>query len=691
MSDPNIEQTIPPDDQDGDGTVEEVIEEEYEDEIVEEDFLEQTIHSSDNVALHDSGPALGEESGEGESVEEEEFFEEEEYEEEIVEEEYVEGEEGEEVLVDDDEVVVDEEGNKSEETLESDFVTISDSQESLPINQGQPQSEASNSSPPPIQDGSTSDVASARVASEPGSSQNLVDGSQHLEGSVQNLVPGSQHLEGSSQNISGGSQNLTGSSQNLNGSTISGSSNIGTDGAEVISVGPALPPKSEASMQVEDIFDEYQPSDSAPDSGASAAQNTQQSGGTPQQEEEIVVESMHEDPSVAGTAPSVSGAFSVAGTPSVSGAFSASGVPSVAGTTPSVAGTPSVSGVPAGVAGKDPSIPSNINPSSHHASLAASSHHVSLGGESQPHGGSTLPTGDLENQRVVAPVAPLPPTDGEYPSGEEKQSSSSTYWACCLILLVIFLGAGIVGGWWLARLQNDGEDAPPLPARAVPTSSPTFSPTTRFATPFAPILGNCDFMGVQNPNVIDQCACVGEIQIIPDDVRGRYQFHLDNFISQNYRQGFDEGISSCTARNQALVWLSSANDADFGDEERLTRYALAAIFAGTDGSGWKERQGWLSEGDHCQWFGISCNAGEVRSISLENNNLSGAVRTSQPRKGLLTFFGLEKIQSIFRKKFFKNNICLLSFFSSFLFPFFSSPSKLPHLNSCNVWRRHGTF
>ena len=180
----------------------------------------------------------------------------------------------------------------------------------------------------------------------------------------------------------------------------------------------------------------------------------------------------------------------------------------------------------------------------------------------------------------------------------------------------------------MARLQNRNDDPPNLETRAIPTFAPTLAPTTGFTTPFDPILGTCDFMGLQNPHVVDQCACVGEIQIIAEDVRKRYQFHRDNFVSQIYREGFDEDISSCSVRNQALVWLSSANDVDFGEEDRLTRYALAAIFAGTDGRSWKERQGWLSEGDFCQWFAVTCNNGEVRSINLGDNNLSGAVSVS---------------------------------------------------------------
>jgi hypothetical protein len=65
-------------------------------------------------------------------------------------------------------------------------------------------------------------------------------------------------------------------------------------------------------------------------------------------------------------------------------------------------------------------------------------------------------------------------------------------------------------------------------------------------------------------------------------------------------------------------------------EERLV---LAALYAATNGDGWKERKGWLSEESPCEWHGIRCETewidGQERSrvtgVDLSFNGLRGSL------------------------------------------------------------------
>jgi hypothetical protein len=129
------------------------------------------------------------------------------------------------------------------------------------------------------------------------------------------------------------------------------------------------------------------------------------------------------------------------------------------------------------------------------------------------------------------------------------------------------------------------------------------------------------------PHVIDQCACNGEISTISDDVRERYETHRSGFVPTIY-EDYEEEISSCSVRNQALVWLSSGDDFEFGKEERQQRFALASMFIGTHGEGWTENTDWLSEKESCEWLGATCNAeGAVENLIIESNKASGSVRS----------------------------------------------------------------
>jgi hypothetical protein len=245
--------------------------------------------------------------------------------------------------------------------------------------------------------------------------------------------------------------------------------------------------------------------------------------------------------------------------------------------------------------------------------------------------GVVMEEGQYQAREVLPNYPPLeqapPPQVLMYgvkePAEKPRPSPSQLwFWVPCF-LLVGLIGAGVGIGYSLAT-PNDDNFINVLPENR--TLAPTASPTVGVTTEFEPVTGDCNFIGVDFPNPIDQCDCAGAILAIPTDVESRYQTNLDNFISTLYPT-FDEDITSCTARNQALVWLSSGNDVTLTVEERTQNFALATLFASTGGARWDDRSDWLADSDPCSWFGLECDDnGFVSEMNLEGNNVIGVVR-----------------------------------------------------------------
>lgn len=111
------------------------------------------------------------------------------------------------------------------------------------------------------------------------------------------------------------------------------------------------------------------------------------------------------------------------------------------------------------------------------------------------------------------------------------------------------------------------------------------------------------------------------------DVRTRYSDLVKNFIP-SIAGGYEGTISSCTPRNQALVWLSAGiNNGGESNSARIQRFAMAEFFYEQEGLTWADSTNWLSSRSVCSWYGITCNADRVISkIELGDNNLTGQVR-----------------------------------------------------------------
>jgi ELWxxDGT repeat protein len=53
--------------------------------------------------------------------------------------------------------------------------------------------------------------------------------------------------------------------------------------------------------------------------------------------------------------------------------------------------------------------------------------------------------------------------------------------------------------------------------------------------------------------------------------------------------------------------------------------ALKALYIGTDGPNWTDNSGWLNTTTPCTWYGVTCSAGHVSELKLQNNQLSGGI------------------------------------------------------------------
>ena len=66
---------------------------------------------------------------------------------------------------------------------------------------------------------------------------------------------------------------------------------------------------------------------------------------------------------------------------------------------------------------------------------------------------------------------------------------------------------------------------------------------------------------------------------------------------------------------------------------RVECEALVSLYSSTDGPGWTNHDGWLVTNTPCSWYGVTCVAGHVQELNLDNNKLSGTIT---PQLGNLT-------------------------------------------------------
>jgi Leucine rich repeat len=143
----------------------------------------------------------------------------------------------------------------------------------------------------------------------------------------------------------------------------------------------------------------------------------------------------------------------------------------------------------------------------------------------------------------------------------------------------------------------------------------------------APMTSDCVQVSQQPyPHVFSQCACRGSITEISDAAQEKYQMLLNSFGAEYLHS--NETMASCSARNQALVWLAEDEESAL-NSALIQRHALVLFFIKLNGLHWTLVPGlqeWLTPDHECTWHGIVCsNDKEVTSVELWNLNLEGSI------------------------------------------------------------------
>ena len=151
---------------------------------------------------------------------------------------------------------------------------------------------------------------------------------------------------------------------------------------------------------------------------------------------------------------------------------------------------------------------------------------------------------------------------------------------------------------------------------------------------------DCSLVGDQDhPNVLSQCACSGSISIISEKAKEKYHTFLDAFGAEYLQQR--ESMDSCSARNQALVWLAEDKGSVLSDV-LIQRHSLVLFFIKLNGLEWTLEDGhqkWMTSDHECTWFGVACNEDkEVTAIDLWDVNLDGPLP-----KELMSLTSLERL------------------------------------------------
>jgi hypothetical protein len=149
---------------------------------------------------------------------------------------------------------------------------------------------------------------------------------------------------------------------------------------------------------------------------------------------------------------------------------------------------------------------------------------------------------------------------------------------------------------------------------------------------------SCDgWYSQTQPNVITQCACVGKITVVADDVATNYRQLKANGFIQAILPGFGNTLDSCDPTNQALVWLASATGTPSSNANLRQRYVLALLYILWNGVKWQVNTGWLSSGNECSWTDVICDVNAVvNEIDLHDNGLSGNLGSYVPLLTSLT-------------------------------------------------------
>jgi hypothetical protein len=77
---------------------------------------------------------------------------------------------------------------------------------------------------------------------------------------------------------------------------------------------------------------------------------------------------------------------------------------------------------------------------------------------------------------------------------------------------------------------------------------------------------------------------------------------------------------SLSACRPPATFCDSVTDVSISECE-----ALIIFYNATGGADWKDRRGWLESPHVCEWFGVSCAGGHVKSLSMNYVEITGQI------------------------------------------------------------------
>ena len=194
------------------------------------------------------------------------------------------------------------------------------------------------------------------------------------------------------------------------------------------------------------------------------------------------------------------------------------------------------------------------------------------------------------------------------------------------LCFAILAGVGIATGYFVFGRET---------ITAAPTKAPisyidfdeNAPPENADTSAFDAYTGQCDLSRLKQPHFMDQCNCGSTpTVVVKEDVLARYTKYVP--FAEKIFPDWSEDPSSCSPRNQALLWLASGlnNGGEMSDEYRQDRYLMAAFYIAQGGPKWEKSTNWLTTMDVCDWEGTFCDDdGFVYALDLSANGLEGDV------------------------------------------------------------------
>jgi hypothetical protein len=227
--------------------------------------------------------------------------------------------------------------------------------------------------------------------------------------------------------------------------------------------------------------------------------------------------------------------------------------------------------------------------------------------------------GNEEEQRSVG----SDDEDGTFTCTSLFGSKRKVTFAVVLFLAIVVIVVGSVVATTTSKSQESQKDdiptvgntMPPSPMQP-PTQTPTMQPNI---VPTAPPTQPPTMQPTIAPTVPPTAAPTSTLQGL---------IELLSSVS------FDNGAALQTlssSQDLAVKWLANnTNLVAYEDKQKIQRYALAVFYYSTNGNGWQNLVGWLSDDDECRWYNLanssSCDENKsVMELDLTGNNLVGKI------------------------------------------------------------------